>query len=68
MLAPAFDERRFLALLRDDDQERGIGDALLDQRNLAGIGNVWKSEGCFLARIDPWRRARATSPTPRRSR
>ena len=35
---------------------RGIGDALLDQRTLAGIGNVWKSEGCFLAGLDPWRR------------
>src|SRR4029079_11677096 len=34
---------------------RPIGDALLDQRTIAGIGNVWKVEGCFLARIDPWR-------------
>jgi formamidopyrimidine-DNA glycosylase len=22
------------------------------------IGNIWKSEGCFLARLDPWRRVR----------
>jgi endonuclease VIII len=51
-----FDERRFLVRLRQDDQSRGVGDALLDQRNLAGIGNLWKSEGCFLAGIDPWRR------------
>jgi endonuclease-8 len=56
LLAEEFDERRFLRRLRDDDQTRGIGDALLDQRNLAGIGNMWKSEGCFLACIDPWRR------------
>jgi len=28
---------------------------LLDQRTLAGIGNAWKCEGCFLAGIDPWR-------------
>ena len=55
VLAPELDERRFLERLRQDDQSRGIGDALLDQRNLAGIGNVWKSEGCFLAGIDPWR-------------
>ena len=58
MLAADFDERRFLALLRADDQTRGIGDALLDQRNVAGIGNMWKAEGCFLAGIDPWRRLR----------
>jgi endonuclease-8 len=56
VLADEFDERRFLARLREDDQSRGIGDAVLDQRNVAGIGNVWKSEGCFLARLDPWRR------------
>jgi endonuclease VIII len=56
VLAADFDERRFLELLRADDQTRGIGDALLDQRNLAGIGNMWKAEGCFLARISPWRR------------
>ena len=54
LLAEEFDERRFLRRLREDDQSRGIGDALLDQRNLAGIGNMWKSEGCFLAGIDPW--------------
>ena len=51
-----FDEVRFLRRLREDDQTRGIGDALLDQRIVAGIGNFWKSEGCWLARIDPWRR------------
>jgi endonuclease VIII len=55
VLAENFDERRFLARLRGDDPGRGIGDALLDQRNLAGIGNAWKSEGCFLAGLDPWR-------------
>ena len=33
-----------------------IGDALLDQRIIAGIGNLWKAEGCFEAGIDPWRR------------
>ena len=30
-----------------------IADALLDQRNLAGIGNVYKSELCFIARVHP---------------
>ncbi|MBA3301106.1 MAG: Fpg/Nei family DNA glycosylase [Thermoleophilaceae bacterium] len=55
MLAPEFDEDSFIRRLRGDDPTRGIGDALLDQRNLAGIGNVWKSEGCFYAGIDPWR-------------
>ena len=31
-----------------------IGDALLDQRALAGIGNVYKSEVCFLCRVSPF--------------
>lgn len=35
------------------DQQRSIGVALLDQRNLAGIGNVLRSEICFLARVHP---------------
>jgi endonuclease-8 len=52
----AFDEGKFLRRLREDDQTRGLGDALLDQHIVAGIGNLWKSEGCWLAAIDPWRR------------
>ncbi len=58
VLAPEFDGERFLRRLRDDDPTRPIGDALLDQRTLAGIGNLWKVEGCFAAGIDPWRPVR----------
>ena len=50
-----FDLARFLARLRADDPTRPIGDALLDQRNVAGIGNMWKAEGCWEAELDPWR-------------
>jgi len=56
VLAAHFDERRFLELVRADDPSRGIGEVLLDQRNIAGIGNMWKAEGCFLAGVDPWLR------------
>jgi endonuclease-8 len=55
VLAEAFDFAAFLTRLRADDPTRGIGDALLDQRNVAGIGNIWKAEGCWEAAIDPWR-------------
>ncbi len=61
ILAAEFDYDRFLARLRGDDHTRGIGDALLDQRNLAGIGNLWKSESCWDAAIDPWRAVRTVS-------
>src|SRR3954451_6300174 len=56
VLAPEFDEAGFLRRLRADDSTRGLGDALLDQRIVSGVGTVWKSEGCFLAGVSPWRR------------
>ncbi|MDP9133830.1 MAG: hypothetical protein M3N56_03270, partial [Actinomycetota bacterium] len=56
IVADDFDESRYLTRLREDDQTRAIGEALLDQRNVAGLGNIWKAEGCFMAGIDPWRR------------
>jgi endonuclease-8 len=34
--------------------ERPIADALLDQRNLAGIGNLYKAETLFLRGVWPW--------------
>jgi endonuclease VIII len=55
IIGERFDAERFLARLRRDDPRRPIGDALLDQRILAGIGNVWKSETCFAVAVDPWR-------------
>jgi endonuclease VIII len=33
----------------------GLGEALLNQRLVAGIGNIFKSEACFEAGLDPWR-------------
>ena len=47
---PAEAERRLRA-----DPALPVGVALLDQRNLAGIGNVYKAEVLFLRGIDPWR-------------
>jgi endonuclease-8 len=35
-----------------------ISEALLDQRALAGIGNIWRNETLFHDRIDPWARVR----------
>jgi endonuclease-8 len=33
-----------------------ISAALLDQRALAGIGNIWRNETLFRERVDPWAR------------
>ena len=38
------------------DPGRAIGDALLDQRLVAGIGNIWKAEALWESRVSPWRR------------
>jgi endonuclease VIII len=57
VLADEFDVSLFLARLRSDDPTRPLGDALLDQRNVAGLGNIWKAEGCWEAGVDPWRPA-----------
>ena len=44
-----------LRRLRDPARaDRSIAEALLDQRALAGIGNVYKSEVLFIERVDPW--------------
>ena len=55
VLGAHFDEQRFLLRLRRADPTRAIGDALIDQRTVAGIGNYWKSESCFAVGVDPWR-------------
>jgi endonuclease-8 len=36
------------------DPRRRIGDALLDQRLVAGIGNMWKAEALWAAKVSPW--------------
>jgi len=43
------------ARLRGTEPTRCVGDAIMDQRIMSGIGNVYKSETLFLAGIDPWR-------------
>ncbi|HET7572470.1 MAG TPA: DNA-formamidopyrimidine glycosylase family protein [Gaiellaceae bacterium] len=44
-----------LARLRGEPPRREVGDALLDQRLVAGIGNLWKAESLWEARVSPWR-------------
>jgi endonuclease-8 len=52
LLGPDWDPDVALQRLRAD-ADAPIGDALLEQRNLAGVGNVYKSELCFLGHVDP---------------
>jgi endonuclease-8 len=55
ILAEPPDYGRMLGALRAEDQRRAIGDALLDQRLVAGVGNVWKAEALWRASVSPWR-------------
>jgi endonuclease-8 len=42
--------------LRRCDQGRLVGEVLVDQRVVAGIGNMWVAEMLWRARISPWSR------------
>jgi endonuclease VIII len=55
LLAAEFTAERGVAALRAADPSSELGEALLDQRVIAGIGNVYKAEGCFAAGVNPWR-------------
>lgn len=56
ILGPAFDPQLAAARILEAGA-RPMCDVLLDQRVLAGIGNVYKSELLFLARVHPARPA-----------
>jgi endonuclease-8 len=55
VLGESFDAGAFLRRLRAAEAGRPIGDALLDQALVAGIGNLWKNECCFALGVNPWR-------------
>ena len=59
LLGPGWDAAEAAEAVRrlTKDAGRPIGEALLDQRNLAGIGNLYKSEVLFLRGVSPWRDA-----------
>jgi endonuclease VIII len=52
LLGPDWDADEALRRLTLEPQ-RSIGEALLDQRNLAGLGTVWRAEVLFLQGIHP---------------
>jgi endonuclease-8 len=53
ILADDLDPAIAIARMRQTDPQLELGAALLGQSLVAGIGNIFKSEGCFEARIDP---------------
>ena len=63
ILAGEPDYGAMLARLRAEPRDRAIGDALLDQRLVAGIGNIWRAEALWSARVSPWRTLGTVSDT-----
>jgi endonuclease VIII len=63
ILAEPPDRDLMLANLRRAHGGREVGDALLDQRLVAGIGNVWRTEALWHARVSPWRPLASVSDT-----
>ena len=53
VLGPTWDEDEAVRRL-SADPHRPVVEALLDQKNLAGIGNLWAVETCYLRGVSPW--------------
>jgi endonuclease VIII len=63
LLGPDWDPAAAVArLARTPD--RPIGEALLDQRNLAGLGTVYLAETLFLRGVDPWQSVGSVGDLP----
>ena len=43
-----------VANLRTTDSRRGVGELLLEQQLVAGIGNIWRNEALWSAQLSPW--------------
>jgi endonuclease VIII len=55
LLAPDFDASEAHRRLRAPERSAmAIGAALLDQRAMAGLGNIWRNETLFAERVDPY--------------
>jgi endonuclease-8 len=55
LLAPNYDQAEAIRRLRDKSRaEMPIGEAILDQRAVAGVGNVFKSEVLYVEKVDPF--------------
>ncbi|GIW12847.1 MAG: endonuclease VIII [Tepidiforma sp.] len=62
LIADDFDPAEALERLRDPLRaDLTIGDAVMDQQVMAGVGNIWKHETLFRCGVYPWRRVRDMS-------
>ena len=64
LLGPDWDEHGAVRRLTADG-DRPLGEALLDQRNLAGIGTIYRSETLFLSGVSPFTPVSAVGNPPK---
>jgi formamidopyrimidine-DNA glycosylase len=64
-LDPSFSDSYLSALVRGSSQ--AVKKLLMDQRRIAGIGNIYANEALWRARIDPSRAARSLRPDETRA-
>jgi endonuclease-8 len=56
ILAEPPDLEEMVKRMRGADRSIAIGEAVLDQRLVAGIGNMWRAEALWRAQVSPWKR------------
>ena len=61
LLAPETEPSTIVTRIRGVDQSRLLGEVLVDQRVVAGIGNMWLAEALWHARLSPWAEVRGVS-------
>lgn len=66
ILASSPDFDAMLGRMRQVDGSRWLGEVLLDQGIVAGIGNMWLAEALWEAELSPWRRLRDVPDIDRR--
>ena len=54
LLASETEPSAVVARIRRVDQSRLLGEVLVDQRVVAGVGNMWLAETLWHARLSPW--------------
>jgi endonuclease VIII len=59
VLADELDVEAVAARVRSGAGDRALGEALQDQRLVAGIGNMWMAEALWEIRVSPWARVSA---------
>jgi endonuclease VIII len=61
LLADETEVTEVVARIRSTDSQRLLGEALLDQRLVAGIGNMWAAEALWQAGVSPWQQVGTVS-------